>query len=254
VTAAIAIDPRSLRTGPPPLSEQSVHVWLIPADEWTLGVAVLDRDEVARAARLRDPLQQRRFAAVYASVRWILGGYLRTDPDAVRFERAACMRCGQRHGKPALRQTDLLRFNLSRRDGFGLLALATACELGVDIEAAHRARRMHELWPMIASRDEFAHWGRRRSGSRAAADSALRLWTRKESVVKALGVGLALDLTSFSIASEADANGWRSVVGTVDATYVLDLSVAPGYLGAIAVCGEPRSVSLFRLRTASGAR
>lgn len=75
------------------------------------------------------------------ALRGILGRYLGADPGSIAVERDAL-------GKPRLRGSDALRFNLSHSGGVALCAVAVDLEVGVDLEI--RERRVDE--PRIAER------------------------------------------------------------------------------------------------------
>jgi 4'-phosphopantetheinyl transferase len=111
-------------------------------------------------------------------------------------------------------------FNLTHSEGLGLCAIARGRDaVGVDVEAL-RAVPEAEL---IAER-----WiGREAAASLAAAAGAdrdlafLRLWTRRESVLKGIGIGLAA-------AEELDPR-------EVARWSVVDLEPGTGYVGALAL-------------------
>src|SRR5258706_3995955 len=115
------------------LGSGDVHVWDIdlhaaPTDSASLDM--LDEEERARAAHLRNPVHGDEFLRAYVCLRILLGGYLKVAPSEVRFAKSLT-------GKPHLIQgagESGLRFNLSRTDGRAALALTKGRDIGVDIE------------------------------------------------------------------------------------------------------------------------
>lgn len=151
---------------------------------------VVERD---RAASFRSARDRRRFVAAHAALRRLLGDRLGILPGDVRFDRR-CRRCGHpTHGRPELVGGDLPSFSLARAGGIALVAVSDAGRIGADVEAVDRP------WPAVG-RVAFTPRERAWLAARDAHDQArlaAGLWTRKEAVVKALGVGLAGPLTSF---------------------------------------------------------
>jgi phosphopantetheinyl transferase len=72
----------------------------------------------------------------------------------------------------------------------------------------------------------------------ARSQAFLSLWTRKESVVKALGSGLSQPLDTFHVSEvREDANGrWHSQLG-VTPLVVARLEAPSGWVGAICLVG-----------------
>jgi 4'-phosphopantetheinyl transferase len=170
--------PSSLR-----LPEGAVDVWAADLDAADDALtALLSPDEAARAARFVREEDRRRWARAHGILRALLGGYLDTDPRAVRF------RAGP-HGKPDLTgSASTLRFNLSHSAEVGLYAFATDVPVGVDIEVRRRP-----IDPIGLARRVLPE----EAGRLAVLEPAererefLRAWTRHEAVLKCLGLGIA---------------------------------------------------------------
>jgi 4'-phosphopantetheinyl transferase len=150
----------------------------------------LSADERERAARFRIAAHRARFAVARASLRRVLGGILGIDPRSLIFTY------GER-GKPAIAPEHNLAFNVSHSGGLALIALSRPGNLGVDVE------QIVELddAPAIARRT-FSAAENEELGRVAPSERLLAFylaWTRKESVVKALGSGLAMPLDSFDV-------------------------------------------------------
>lgn len=207
-------------SSPPSLADDDIHVWLLVLEN-----APKPREVTAAAHALLGRLLIR-----YAS--------LDRAPEIVRSER----------GKPYAPTLAGIDFNLSHARDHVLIAIARKQPLGVDVERIDRQIKIEAL-----ARRYF-------SGAEADALEALpvairlptflRLWTCKEAVLKALGVGLSFGLEKVSfrfddagmpvgiseIAPEAGpAADWRLCL----------LEPAPGFLGALAWRGAPRRIRTF---------
>jgi 4'-phosphopantetheinyl transferase len=164
-----------------------VPVSSAPVDElWTL----LDESERARAERYRFDGDRRRSIVARGMLRRMLGARLERDPRALRFVTGP-------HGKPALANGEL-EFNGSHSGDRVALAIAEGTPVGIDIEELKpRVTELSSLARRYFASDEA------REVEHARPDDALRtffsIWTAKEAVVKALGGGLSIDLSSFSV-------------------------------------------------------
>jgi 4'-phosphopantetheinyl transferase len=156
-------------------------------------LAVLTVDEQARAARFVRARDRRRFARCRAALREILGRLLGEPAGSVRFRATAMGKPQLDHGPGGDDQRDdrrlTLRFNVSHSAELGLIAVCRGHELGVDLE---RVRPISEADRIVASfftmseQSEFAAIAKD-----AKALAFHRGWTRKEAVLKGLGLGLS---------------------------------------------------------------
>src|SRR5256884_304558 len=115
------------------LASDEVHSWCasldVPAETSARLCATLTPDERARSARFQFERDRQRFIAARGVLRDLLGRYLRTQPSQINFVYNA-------FGKPDLGPefANRLKFNLSHSAGFALIAVATASDVGVDLE------------------------------------------------------------------------------------------------------------------------
>lgn len=92
--------------------------------------------------------------------------------------------------------------SLSRADDVAMCVVGRCAAIGIDVE---RMKPWHELRDMAALIDEAPP---------ADADELLRVWTRKEALAKAMGVGLPDDVRSLRVPREVLGIGqWRRVDG-----------------------------------------
>ncbi|WP_155931750.1 4'-phosphopantetheinyl transferase superfamily protein [Methylopila sp. 73B] len=144
----------------------------------------MDDGERRRAEALRAPGSRRLHALARALVRMTLSSYCDVAPDRWSFAPGP-------GGKPRIAGPhDLrsLRFNLSHTDGLLALAVSRDCDVGVDVERLDPLADFEGL-------AEVAFAPCERDAVRAAATEQraarfFRLWTAKEALLKAQGLGL----------------------------------------------------------------
>jgi len=156
--------------------------------------AVLDRDELDRAARFRFDRDRHRYVVGRGLLRLLLARYLGREPEELRF------RYGPER-KPAL-AGDELRFNLAHAEGTVLYAFSRAFEVGVDVELLRPDAADGRVAERFFSPREVA--ALRALPESEQPQAFLACWTRKEAFLKARGDGLTLPLDSFDVTLRPD--------------------------------------------------
>jgi 4'-phosphopantetheinyl transferase len=207
---------------------------------------VLSPPERERAQRFATATLTRRWSRARSGLRRVVAAYAGIEPEALAIEPAACVHCGEPHGKPYLAAPplDWLRFNLSHSGDLAAVAVANGREVGVDVEATRAGRRMEG----IAGRWFNAEEAARLEDLEGAEQEALfyRLWSRKEAYLKATAEGIAGGLAAFDalrLEPPGGAAGWEFADLEVPEGYVGALALAPtGFVPATAPAGAgPRS-------------
>jgi Phosphopantetheinyl transferase len=119
------------------------------------------------------------------------------------------------HGKPYLNGSPL-QFNLSHSGGLALVAVSLT-EVGIDVEAARSTFDPVSLAARFLSAADAASLQALPEPERH--DEFLRLWTRKEAALKAIGFGLgglAMDLSGIPIHDIAPAPGYFGAVASIE--------------------------------------
>jgi 4'-phosphopantetheinyl transferase len=182
------------------LAADEIGVWLVELDAGLESQAaidgaepgpeldVLDAEERGRAARFVRARDRRRFARCRAALREILGGLVGERPASLKFRTVARGKpeldfAGAADGSPAL------RFNLSHSSDLAVIAVCRDRELGVDVEQLRAISEAERIVESFFSANEQAEFARIAAEARAMA--FLRGWTRKEAILKGLGVGIA---------------------------------------------------------------
>jgi len=114
-------------------------------------------------------------------------------------------------GKPSVRDARGLHFNLSHSAALAVVALSDGAEIGVDVEIVRPIPDAPQLAQAHFSDGEQAALRDLPADHRDLA--FLRCWTRKEAVVKALGIGIGLDLRALDVGiggAAARVQAWPS--------------------------------------------
>jgi len=223
------------------LASDEVHSWCarldVPPETSARLYATLTPDERTRSARFQFELDQQRFIVARGVLRDLLGRYLQTQPGQIRFVYNA-------FGKPDLGPEfgNRLKFNLSHSAGLALIAIATASNVGVDLEYVRAQSDYADIARSFLSTAEADYLIA--LPSHLYAEAFLGCWTKKEAYVKACGEGLATPLNGFSVPLTTDPGDTPVDLYLASKDMVpakrwslYTLRPAPGYAGALAIEG-----------------
>lgn len=228
-------DPEKPAWGEPPETGATarageIHVWraAVPPELTPALEAVLSDAELRYARQMTADTSMRQFTAAQAALRSALGRYLGTPPASIEFRRGA-------HGKPFLleRYASDIQFNLTHSHDLAIAAVSASNEIGVDLEKVRERPAAERLAKRFYAAEERA------ALDDAAADMKgrlfFRLWTRKESHLKATGTGLSVTLRDIDTLAP-DGDWWYH-----------EFEPAPDYVATIAGTGERPRFSYFDL-------
>ena len=153
----------------------------------------LDEKERLRYNRFLNPGPRRRFALCRAALRAFLCDRLRCNNNDLEFGASY-------YEKPFAIVRSLassVSFNVSHNGRHGLIAFSHKGRLGVDVEEYAPRRNLDLLIEGTFTSDEQKELALTQETDRL--NSFLQLWTIKEAVIKAVGLGLALDMSTFEV-------------------------------------------------------
>ena len=211
----------------------TVVVFRIPLDR-TPAAIHLDEREQRAAGRFVFEKDRRCYVAAHTAVRVLLGRCLGMPPRDLRFA------FGPR-GKPRLANAPVdLRFNLSHAADRALLAVTIGREVGVDIE---RMKSMPDMSSVAAAMFSPAEIERLEAApDEMKLEVFFRIWTRKESFIKAHGDGLYFPLAGFGVSTEAEGDqlllSCEAAPKEMERWTLRALSSEAGYAAAITVEGR----------------
>lgn len=208
-----------------------VHLWRTnldvsaAAEKFPGSLSIAEQE---RAQKFALPELRQRYVHARTWLRKILGSYLQIEPNAVPLTMDDR---GKPHIDPGTNPIDL-RFNLSHSCDFGLLAVTTGGEIGVDVQIEVAKNN----WPAIAKKyftaNEQAHVQRQPMPTRNTI--CVEIWTRKEAVGKALGMGLHAKTFAFDVGPAS----W-GIVSCGENLRVWSLAVEAPFAAAVAMQDFP---------------
>jgi 4'-phosphopantetheinyl transferase len=214
------------------LSPDRVEVWQANLDQPLIPLASLSQmlsdDEGRRAASFRFDADRDRYVACRGVLRALLGRYLDTDPEVIRFAYGS-------HGRPELAEPfsgSGLRFNVSHTQNLALFAFTIARSVGVDVEQVRSVPDAEQIAstlfpPRYSDLLRAAPLDQREA-------LFFRFWTEVEALHKATGAGLAG-------AERGDATVTGSGLWRLE-----HLTPCAGFVAGLAVEGHDWELRCFR--------
>ena len=174
-----------------------VDLWFLDASA-TPGAdceSIMDAEERARADAFRTTDLRAQYVAAHALVRTALSAYGPFRPGEWRYSHGP-------QGQPALLGAPVdLRFSLSHSGRHAAVAVTLGRAVGLDLELIEPGKDSFPIAERFFTEAELALLRRCDDFERAARFA--RLWTVKEAVLKARGVGLGSGLSTVEVALDA---------------------------------------------------
>lgn len=188
---------------------------------------LLSEEERQRANRFYFAKHKQRFTLARATLRTVLGLYLKRPPKALDFAYNP-------YGKPSVVNSQGLEFNLSHSGEIALLAVGQQFPVGVDVEL-FSARPYTGIGKHMFSAQENA--ALRHVPSRLKPLSFFHIWSQKEAFIKACGQGLSYPTQQFTVSTVPAKN--LPLVDPVHHTTWKLLSFMPQVASCAALCYCP---------------
>lgn len=191
---------------------------------------VLSPEEQLRAGQFKFYADSSGFIARRGILRWLLAKHTGIAPNAIELRRS---HLGKLQLAP--HQDSRMRFNLSHSGPTAIYAITLDRSVGIDIERVKRDVALREVANLTFSQRERDVISRLPAVRRRAA--FFEIWTRKESLLKALGIGFTLDPASINVAHDGVLNKENVAQHNGCLWKLVSLSAA-GFAAALAAEGE----------------
>ncbi|MEO9875783.1 MAG: 4'-phosphopantetheinyl transferase superfamily protein [Anderseniella sp.] len=181
-----------------------------------LGADTLDETERARAARISDKLRHQHFTAGRALLRHHLSCVVEQTVRPAAWRMAEGL-----HGKPSTAPgLPQVHFSISHADGLVMVATSQTTPVGIDLERVTGTRDTNPALDQLSHREQ-AWLSRHDEADRWPA--FLQLWTAKEAVSKAIGLGCGVNFHDIEI--DVPARRARCPDGLLDVGDHLDVDL-----------------------------
>jgi len=213
-------------------------IWRIPlrpAAGTSLECEELDRQELDYASRMRNAADARRWAHAHGAMRRILARHLDVAPAEIGYARDG-------GGKPrvvvASQPAPPIDFSLTHSGDWAYLAVSPSATVGVDLEKVTDAIDYGSLLDIVCTPAESQSVLSRPEAERNA--QFHRIWVRKESLLKSMGVGLPRQpLTGIDVlAAVAYHNAFPD-----HPWWVTDVPAPDGYVAALTSSESTTNIS-----------
>jgi len=205
---------------------------------WVLVRPRISAGESARALRYQRRQDAVRHAVGRALARTLLARELGMPKLTEEFSTNAW-------GKPALPASGL-EFSISHSGNVVWTAVSRVGSVGIDVERVDATADHHDLAGIFHPVECSAI---RALPARAARDAFHRCWTRKEAVVKAMGVGFSRPLSTFRVLTDVAAADWlvEPPVAAAKGWTCIDLPSTAGYHASVAAMSPNLTITSHRL-------
>lgn len=142
-------------------------------------------------------------------------------------------------GKPSLVPSPVephLQFNLSHSKTHGAVVISQSFEVGIDIESMCHRTHLDALAERVMTPAELHAFQALSEAERIV--SFHRLWTQKEATVKALGMGLSIDLRAFTA-------GKMPLLFQEQPLTLIPLQAPQNHQGALAILGPEVAIETY---------
>lgn len=231
------------------IGPEEVHVFAVETAATGVSAAdwygILSADEQSAIDAIQARTAKRDTLVCRGALRCILSGLAVCSPSQLRFARTKL-------GKPFCigpAAAQQFEFNVTHSEGLALIAIARSSALGIDVEYTRADIDMDSV-----SRACFtAHENQQldKSSSDVRRGTFYQIWTRKEALLKLLGLGLSVDPQHFdvSIASRPRELLLTGRTGELEKLTVADLPAAECFRAALACSVAIRRILTWSLTT-----
>lgn len=202
----------------------------------------LDDSDRQRASRFRRPTTRNQHIVGRGMTRRLLGSDL-VQPQSIRFAAHV-------YGKPFVTEPDEAKrpFNVAHTDGLVMCGIGDEQHemIGIDVERLDR-RTDPEIADRYFSDPEVRYLNTHRCPA-ARCNAFLRIWTLKESFIKALGTGLQTPLADFAFEQiDSDSPSIRMLNPELESDTAWKFycfEPRDGFIGAVAVASKQSSARI----------
>ncbi|WP_339704461.1 4'-phosphopantetheinyl transferase superfamily protein [uncultured Kriegella sp.] len=165
-----------------------IQVWVIDKRELNdrdSYLRYLSNDELEKAQKFRFEKDFSTYVIARGILKKLLSKYIRTPTDAIGFVYGD-------YGKPKLKNSNTIHFNVSHSNEMIVLAVAQDTQVGVDVEYRNDTINLMEIANTVFTETEIEFLNSLQN--KEVSQGFYHLWTRKEAFIKLSGYGLSMPI------------------------------------------------------------
>ena len=227
-----------------PHQKTVVHIWKYDLNAFELDLSTIQKslsvEETERANRFFNPQDKKRYLLVHYFLRDVLSKYQNIPKETIEFYKGI-------HLKPYLQQQQdeqPLYFNLSYREDYALIAISNSAVLGVDVEKINPLEDIKNFMSTFFSPEE-QQLILQQPTEQKRLDILFRVWTIKESIIKALGVGFEFPLINYNLSEFIQNTSAYPHFNSTDKWYICPIEMNDTYKASFAVKTNTLNYSVF---------
>ncbi|MEW5814777.1 MAG: 4'-phosphopantetheinyl transferase superfamily protein [Spirochaetota bacterium] len=191
----------------PRLTDGTVHIWLFSIKNVEPLIAklqeILQKEEREKIDNYRVESAKQSFILSRGIVRLLLSRYIKVKPENILIVY-------NHNSKPEIDRSinnNSVSFNLSHSGNAILIGFAMKRRIGVDIERIHPLKKVDEIAQYVFSAGEYEEFVKLPFSKKQKV--FFSCWTRKEAVIKALGLSIGETFDQFSVPLTSGRTGER---------------------------------------------
>lgn len=207
------------------------RTWLFDLNDYSEHINIIESclsaAERERGQQIKIEKNRRLYALRKGITRLFFSHYLDLKPGDVDYGYSP-------NKKPYLLNAKTVRFNISHSKNYLLIGIAFKKEIGVDIEIVKKEFHDELLKNSLCSLEELKVFHDYEEKNL----SFYKIWTQKEAISKAFGLGIAFGFNEFSVSGNPLLEQEKYVVDIKNETCFIETSYKNGLYMAVAIIQE----------------
>ena len=159
-------------------------------EKWSDYDTILSKNEKNKAHEFQHPDDRLSFTKCRSILRSTLSKWLNCNPNEINIIH-------RENGKPYLEHSKVIEFNITHTKGLAAIAFSIDSEVGIDVENLNREINLDQVAKKVFTTSEQSLINANNQNDKKK--TFFRLWTSKESYLKATGQGLRIDPRKISV-------------------------------------------------------
>jgi 4'-phosphopantetheinyl transferase len=226
------------------IGENAIHIWAINLAQSEISNqklrTFLSKEERLKANSFYQKRDKDHYVVGRAMLKILLSQYAARLISQIEIKKAE-------DGKPYI-EDSILRFNKTSSGHFGLIALSPENELGIDIEQTNELADLSALTANVFSEEERERHDSLTLSQRK--DFFYTVWTQKEALLKAMGIGLSFPLQQVNTVNGITILGMEDSQASKQPSWqVKSFIPSSGFQASLVTQISNPTISFLRLRT-----